>query len=393
MDTLLLSEEIQNFINASLNENVSQLALKKNPFPEVAWTTILNQIAAKQKAQTKLPTWFTTKNILYPTKISLEQTSSEATAAYKANLITGDSLLDATGGFGVDDYYFAKKINEVIHCEVNKELAELVQHNLNELNIKNIQCISGDSSEILSQLNQKFDWIYLDPSRRNDAKGKVFMLKDCQPNVPELLDFYFGFSDNIMIKTAPILDLAAGISELRNVAEIHIVALDNEVKELLWMLKKNHNLSTYITTCNILKNNVQNFSFSINDSTPSLPYSLPKKYLYEPNAALMKSGGFEVISNRFGIAKLHQHSHLYTSNSIHDFPGRIFEIKQSIGYSKMEMKQFLVNTKANITTRNFPDSVEQIRQKWKIKEGGSLYCFFTTNATNEKIVLLCHKIS
>jgi len=339
-----------------------------------------------------LPSWYNTENIIYPSKISLEQTSSEKTALYKSELVSGETLIDLTGGFGVDDFYFSKKVHQVTHCEVNEVLSEIVNHNFKQLKIENIQCIAGDSCKILENLNQKFDWIYIDPSRRNDAKGKVFMLKDCLPNVPENIDYYFNYSDNILIKTAPILDLTAGMGELKNIAEIHIIALENEVKELLWVLKKNHTAPIAIKTCNISKNGNEYFSFAWDEWHVEVSYGYPKKYIYEPNAAIMKSGGFQVVADKFKINKLHPHSHLYTSENWIDFPGRAFELIHFIPYNKNEMKATLENKKANITTRNFPDSVESLRKKWKIKEGGEQYCFFTTNMNNDKIVLLCNKL-
>ncbi len=388
----LLTKEIQSFIVQHTDADVAALALQKNKFPDTDWTAILNQIGARQKAKTKLPTWFKSENILYPSKISVEQTSSEKTAAYKAALVSGEMLIDLTGGFGVDDFYFAQKVTQVIHCEINAELSAVVKHNFKILKAINIECITGDSTLVLQKLNQKPDWIYIDPSRRNEAKGKVFMLKDCLPNVPELLDFYFESTSNIMIKTAPILDITAGLSELKFVREIHCVAVDNEVKELLWILGKNHTESVKMVTVNLIKDQTQSFVFELNTNEKPVAYDLPKQYLYEPNAAIMKSGGFDEITAQFDVEKLHQHSHLYTSDKQIEFPGRIFRIEQSIGYNKTEMKEFLENKKANITTRNFPDSVEIIRKKWKIKDGGNLYCFFTTDATNNKIVLLCSKI-
>jgi hypothetical protein len=391
MDKKLLSAEIQEYINSNINADVSKLALQKNKFAITDWTAILGQITAKQKAKTKLPTWFYTHNIYYPSKISIEQTSSEKTAEYKSQLVSGKSLIDLTGGFGVDDFYFSKKVNQVTHCEINHELSEIVKHNLEQLGVTNVECHTGDSSEILVTLNQKFNWIYIDPSRRNDAKGKVFMLQDCLPNVPGLLDFYFEFSDNIMVKTAPILDISAGLSELRNVKTVHIVALENEVKELLWVLEKNYTKSIQIVTYNLIKDSTQEFTFELGNTTVS-SYSLPKKYLYEPNAAIMKSGGFDEVTSQYEIEKLNKHSHLYTSDILINFPGRVFEIENSFEYNKPNMKSFLENKKANITTRNFPETVENIRKKWKIKEGGIVYCFFTTDINNNKIVLLCYKL-
>jgi hypothetical protein len=391
VDISLLQPEIQLFISNHIDSDLSQLALQKNPFQNVDFKLILNQISARQKAKTKLPSWFNTQNILYPQKISVEQTSSEITAKYKSKLILGDSLIDMTGGFGVDDYYFAQQIKQVIHCELDSDLSQVVKHNFEQLQVKNVNCISGDSQTIIAQLNQKFDWMYIDPSRRNESKGKVFMLKDCLPNVPDLLDFYFEFTNNIIIKTAPILDIAAGLSELKHVLSIHVVAVENEVKELIWILEKNLLKPLEIVTANILKEKTETFTFEY-EAEKVAHYSLPKKYLFEPNAAIMKSGGFNEICAVFPVEKLHQHSHLYTSNELVAFPGRVFEVEHQISYTKNEMKAFLENKKANITTRNFPDSVATIRKKWKIKEGGTTYCFFTTNMNEQKIVLLCNKI-
>ena len=373
MQHSILDIEIQEFIDKNLEVPISKLALQKNPFPTIEWITILNQIEAKAKSKDKLPTWFNTKNIIYPSKISVEQTSSEKTATYKSTLVSGQNLIDLTGGFGVDDYYFAKKITAVTHCEINPVLSTLVKHNFEQLNTDNISCYAGDSLDTLTSLNTKWDWIYIDPSRRNDAKGKVFMLKDCLPNIPDNLDYYFKKSNAILIKTAPLLDLSAGLSELKHVKKIHVVAVENE-------------------TVNILKDKTDFFEFVFNKQGVIPSYALPQKYLYEPNSAIMKSGGFDEIAVFFSLNKLHKHSHLYTSQEKIDFPGRIFEIQNCFSYSKSEMKDFLSNTKANITTRNFPDTVETIRKKWKIKEGGNSYCFFTTDENNNKIVLICNKI-
>ncbi|PJE43846.1 MAG: SAM-dependent methyltransferase [Flavobacterium sp.] len=390
MDHSILTQVVQDFINQNISANITQLALQKNPFPETNWTLILQQIAAKQKAITKLPSWFQTPNIYYPSKVSVEQTSSEKTARYKSDLISGKNLIDLSGGFGVDDFYFAQRFEQVIHCEIEATLSEIVQHNFKQLGVSNIECISGDSEVTLTNLNKSFDWLYIDPSRRNEAKGKVFMLKDCLPNVPEKLDFYYRFTSNLMIKTAPILDITAGLSELQNVKAIHIVALENEVKELLWIIEKDWIGNPKITTINLTKEKTETFSFEWN-SVAVAEYSEPKTYLYEPNAAIMKSGGFDCISAQFKLKKLHPHSHLYTSDTLIEFPGRVFAIDQIVPYNKTEMK-LLGNQKANITIRNFPDTVENIRKKWKINDGGNCYSFFTTDVNNHKIVLLCSKL-
>ncbi len=392
MDLEILNPEIQDFINDNIGATISKLALQKNPFPNIEWISILNQIEAKTKAKAKLPNWFATENIVYPSKISIEQTSSEKTASHKADIVSGESLIDLTGGFGIDDYYFAKRLKKVAHCEINAELSNIVKHNFKQLKVENITCYAGDSLATLTSLNSKWDWIYIDPSRRNDAKGKVFMLKDCLPNVPENLHLFFQYSDSILIKTAPLLDIAAGLSELKNVKVIHIVAVENEVKELLWEIHKGHTGKIKIKTVNIVKEKMDVFEFVLEENTELPTYSLPQNYLYEPNSAIMKSGGFDEVGTFYNLNKLHKHSHLYTNSTLIPFPGRIFEIENSIPYHKNEVKNFLENKKANISTRNFPDSVENLRKKWKIKEGGNLYCFFTTDENDNKIVLICKKI-
>lgn len=393
MNTSILSKNIQDFITQNSSASISKLALQKNPFPEVDWILILNQIEAKSKAKDKLPTWFSTENIIYPGKISIEQTSSEKTAAYKASLISGETLIDLTGGFGVDDYYFSKKFKSISHCEINENLSAIVKHNFEQLKVKNCIFYADDSTTVLNELNQKWDWIYIDPSRRNDAKGKVFMLKDCLPNVPELLDFYFEKTNSILIKAAPLLDISAGLSELKFVKNIHIIALENEVKELLFEIHNQYSGEITIKTANILKDKTETFEFILDNDSNFPSYHLPQKYLYEPNSAIMKSGGFDEVSTVFNINKLHKHSHLYTSEDLIDFPGRVFELEKVISYNKNDMKTILVNQQANVTTRNFPETVENIRKKWKIKNGGNLYCFFTTDKNDNKIVLICRKIT
>lgn len=387
----ILQTEIQNFINQNLDSDISKLALKKNPFPRINYSILINQIIAKKKAKEKLPTWFSNENIVYPDKISIEQTSSETTAKYKASLVSGEKMIDCTGGFGIDDYYFSKQFKKVIHCELNADLSQIVTHNFEVLKATNIECYRGDSTEILKQLHEKFDCIYIDPSRRNHAKGKVFMLADCLPNVVDLQDFYYQFTDTILIKTAPILDLHAGLLELKNVAEIHIVAVENEVKELLWKIDKNFNKSSEIIAVNLEKEK-QTITKIESSKAYFASYSLPKKYLYEPNASLMKSGGFEAVSELFAIEKLHQHSHLYTSHEFIDFPGRKFQIDAIVPFQKKEISQHIQGKKMNVSTRNFPIKPEEIKKKFKITDGGTIFAFFTTNMNNEKIILLCTKI-
>ena len=391
MNLSILSTEIQKFINNSLQANISKLALSKNPFPEIDWKEIINQIVSKNKSKSKLTTWFTTEGIYFPPSISIEQTSSEITAKYKTDLLSGKSIIDLTGGFGVDCYYFSKKFEKVVHCEKNVELSEIVKHNYKKLKVDNIECKAQNSTEVLTDSDTNFDWIYIDPSRRSDIKGKVFLLKDCLPNVPANLDLYFSKSKNILIKTAPILDITAGINELNHIKSIHIIAIDNEVKELLWILEKDYSSKIEITSVYIQKEKTDSNSFVFGQNTPTT-FDLPNMFLYEPNAPLLKSGCSDNLSKTLNVDKLHPHSHLFTNLKLIEFPGRRFMIEAVIPFKKDELKKHIEGKKMNITTRNFPLTVEEIRKKYKIAEGGNVYTFFTTNINDEKIVLICNKI-
>lgn len=390
MNLAILHPEVQQYIADNLKSDLTKLILKGSPFDAVSIQELANQIVSKKKSEQKLPSWFQAKNIYYPPTISIEQTSSEIAANYKSNLVKGTAVIDITGGFGVDCFYLSKQFKTVIHCEINEGLSTIVKHNYQQLNIKNCATFWGDGIEYIKNTKENFDCIYIDPSRRNDLKGKVFLLKDCLPNVPENIDLLFLKTNQILIKNAPILDITSTINDLKFVKEIHIVALQNEVKELLFLLEKNYEKAIKIKTINIGKNRNQSFSFNYKEDVNSV-YSEPRSYLYEPNAAILKSGGFHQISYQLNISKLHQHSHLYTSNEIIDFPGRIFKIEEVVPYDKRKIKKLLPENKANITIRNFPKSVVQIRKETKIKEGGTLYLFFSTDIQNKLICILCTK--
>ncbi len=391
MNKVILNTEVQEFITKNINSDLTKLVLKGSPFESVSIQEIANQIEAKKRCQKKLPNWFSTSNIYYPNKLNIEQTSSEVTAHYKSNLVEGDSLIDITGGFGIDCYYFSRNINTITHCELNAKLSAITAHNYTQLNVKNIRTLIGDGIAFLENTTNKFGWIYADPSRRNEARGKVFLLNDCLPNIPENLDLLFKKTSNILLKISPILDITSAINELKFVKEIHIVAVENEVKELLFILKKNYTRTVCIKTINFNKNKEQLFYFNL-DEDLFATYSKPKKYIFEPNAAILKSGAFNQVSAQLKIDKLHQHSHLYTSDKLIDFPGRSFEIMHCISYDKKQLKKLIPSKKANITTRNFPESVAQIRKKTGLKDGGNKYLFFTTDLNNNKIILLCSKV-
>ena len=388
----ILNIEIQEFIKNNINSNISELILKGLHFSSEISSEIINQIEAKNRCKNKLNTWFETDNIYYPNKLNIEQTSSEVTAKHKASLIKGKSLIDVTGGFGVDCFYFAKQFETVMHCELNTDLSKIVAHNNSVFKIENINCVATNGIDYIINNDTTYDWIYIDPSRRNDAKGKVFMLSDCLPNVPQHLDNLFEKSNNIMIKTSPLLDISLGIKELDFVKEIHCIAVNNEVKELLWILDKGFDQSVKIITTNIKKDKKHNFVFFLNEeANATVNYSKPLTYLYEPNSAVLKSGAFNSIAEQLNVFKLHKHSHLYTNEQLIDFPGRRFKIETIAPYNKKKFKQQFKLDKANFTTRNFPETVAQLRQKLKVKDGGTDYLFFTTDEENNKIVIHCSK--
>jgi 16S rRNA G966 N2-methylase RsmD len=350
-----------------------------------------NQIESKRIAQKKLPSWFLNPSVYYPKKIHLEQSSSEITAAYKTSLVEGCSLLDLTGGFGVDTIYFSKKIREVIHCEINQDLSEVVSHNFKQMQVNNCTVLAEDGIKFLTNTKQKFDWIFADPSRRNKQNNKVFLLQDCEPEIPRHIELLFEHTDMILLKLSPVLDITATLKELRNVKEIHSLAVDNELKELLLVLEKGWTKPPNIKAVNIQKGNLESFEAEFPD-TGTATFAPPKNYLYEPNAAILKAGLFNSISTVFKIDKLHPNSHLYTSQEKISFPGRTFSILHIEVADRKKLLALIPSKKANITTRNFPQSVQEIRKKFGLQEGGDLYLFFTTNMDNKHVVLLCEKI-
>ncbi|WP_346883157.1 class I SAM-dependent methyltransferase [uncultured Algibacter sp.] len=387
MNPKILNTEIQEYITNNINEDITSLVLKGVTFPSVETKDVIEQIEAKKRCKKKLATWYNTPNIYYPNKLNIEQTSSEATAKYKSELIEGKAIIDLTGGFGVDCFYFSKRFKSVTHCEINENLSKIVNHNYESLDVKNITAVNTNGIDYLKKTDAVYDWIYIDPSRRHDNKGKVFFLEDCLPNVPEHIDLLFKRSSHIMVKTSPLLDISVGIGELKHVKAIHVVAINNDVKELLWILEAGYKAQIAIKTVNLQNRAPSYFNFLLHDEKQDEAlYSNPLTYLYEPNSAILKAGAFNQISKQLGVFKLQKHAHLYTSDTLIDFPGRRFKIEKSIAYNKKNIKRLGIK-KANITTRNFPETVEQIRKKFHINDGGIDYLFFTTALNNQKIVL------
>jgi len=387
----ILQPEVQKFIDDNLKTDVHRILLSKPKFNNVSQKELVEQIESKLKAKTKLPTWFEATTIYYPNKLNLSQTSSEITANYKATLMSGKAIVDVTGGFGVDSFAFSKNLKQVIHIEKNEELSKIAQHNFKQLGALNINCISSDGLQFLQNSESKYDWLYIDPSRRDKDNKKVYYLSDCEPDVTTQIPFLFTKTESILIKTGPLLDIHSGLRELSNVSEIHIIAVNNDVKEVLWMIKKGYIEAPTIKTINFKGNTTQQFYFHLGDEEKAIAnYSIPLKYIYEPNASILKSGSFQLIGEQYSLHKLHSNSHLYTSQQLIQFPGRIFEVQHIYNYSKKDFKNSGIK-KANITTRNFPDSVVEIRKKLGLKEGGKNYLFCTTDLHEKLILILCFR--
>lgn len=392
MNKDILKAGVQDYINNNLDTDIMSVLLRKSDFDTISSKELAQQIEGKKKCAVKLPTWFRTTEIYYPPKLHIEQSSSEKTALYKAGLLHGKSLLDVTGGFGVDSYFFSQRIDEIILCEINSTLSEITAHNLTVLGAHNIKIQNVDGIEYLKKSDKTFDWIFIDPSRRDKTRGKVFMLSECTPDISEHLDLLLDKSKGILLKTSPLLDIKMGLKELKYVEEIHIVAVNNEVKELLWVIKGQNQNDPFIKTVNIKSSEDEVLAFKLSDeNTAKSLYSRPLDFLYEPNAAILKAGAFKTIGNQFHLKKLHEHTHLYTSEKEVRFPGRVFKILSVCPYNKKSIRQLGV-AKANITIRNFPIQVADIRKKHKILEGGELYLFFVKDFQNKLQIIKCSKM-
>ncbi|WP_210486586.1 THUMP-like domain-containing protein [Rufibacter aurantiacus] len=386
--------EEQKFILDHQQQDTAQLMLQAKRFAPLPVPELVQQIKSRQKAQQKLPTWAKHPQTIFPVSLSVEQSSSEDTAAYKANLVKGQALVDLTGGFGVDSYYFARSFGQVIHIEQNQELQEIASYNFKLLGAENIQSLSTTAEEYLQRMDTSVDVIYLDPARRGQSQERVHLLQDCTPDVLGLLPLLLQKSKAVLLKTAPMLDIDLALQQLSHVAQVWVIAVQNECKEVLYLLKPEATEPPLLTTVNLLAHQeAQPLSFTkTQEENAAVTYSEPQRYLYEPNTALLKAGAYKWLSEKYGVHKLHRNSHLYTSQELQlAFPGRIFEIMTKPKANTKELQQLLPKKKANITTRNYPLTVAQLRDKVKLKEGGDDYLFATTDLHNKPILLLCRK--
>ncbi len=384
------------FIESHLNDDVRQLALSKFP-DDVDKALALNQIEARQILSKKVPSWASNPDLLFPKHLSIEQCSSELTAKYKASIIeSGDTLVDLTGGLGIDSYFLSEKFKTAYYVENQKELCDLAEHNFAVLGRK-ITVVNDDSESFLSN-NQKFDLIFIDPARRDIYNRKMVSLHDCSPDVVDLVETHGRASlhgTTMLIKLSPMLDISVIINELPNIAEIHIVAVKNECKEVLVLLRPEYNGEPLVISTEAQRSGEISFKFTESEEKSAIPTfaTTIKKYLYEPNAAIMKAGAFKLVSQRFGIDKLHINSHLYTSdNLIPDFPGRVFEVVGFAPFNKKIKKELLKYVdEASVAVRNFPLSANELRKSLNLKESDENFVFGTTMQGEKKVLLLCKR--
>ncbi len=390
------SLEEKSFVQNHLHEDVSALALRLGRFPHLNASVVLRQVAGYQALARKVPTWYENPDLIFPDSLPLEQCSSEATAKYKASILpsTVERIADLTGGLGVDFAFLAAGKTKALYVERREDLAQIALENFIALGLTQAEVLQGDGP---SKLNEDFDLLYLDPARRDAKGGKVVALSDCEPDIEAIKSSLFMKAQLLLIKLSPMLDIALALKQLPETTEVHVVSVDGECKELLFLMASETSVQEPRIYCVNLRSNgsSQIFSFTKSEEQSAVCRlaDAPQKYLYEPNASLLKAGAFSILTQAYDLYKLHPNSHLYTSETlVEDFPGRVFTIDSVFPVHPKDLRTHLGNlTQANITTRNFPETVAQLRKKTKLKEGGETYLFATTLKDGKKVLVSCRK--
>lgn len=399
-----ISPETQLFIREHSSDDVRALALQAKKYPDIDMPTAITQIAGRQVAAEKIPSWREMEEIWYPKHLSLEQCSSETTARYKARIFQGDSLTDLTGGFGIDCSFLAAGFKSATYVERQEELCEIAAHNFPILNLNHINVRNEDGVAYLQSMSP-VDCIFLDPARRNEHGGKTVAISDCEPDVAGLEELLLSKAKRIMVKLSPMLDLSLALKELKHTQEVHILSVNNECKELLLLLGQEAPTEQAppeeisIRCANLFTKGAQeeqHFAFTREQEQRSQCTYTDSlgNYLYEPNASLLKAGAFRSVAAAYSVRKLHPNSHLYTSDTfIENFPGRIFRIVNQCSFNRKEAKESLADLKkANVTVRNFPATVAELRKRLHLTEGGDTYLFASTLNDGRKVIIRCEKV-
>lgn len=418
----IMNDETREFVAMHRNEDVRELALKAKRVEGLDLPLALDQIAGWQIARKKLPQWASCEGIVYPPHISMEQCSSQFTAQYKSEiaqtllapaatvrarvsdsgesdtLVARSSMVDLTGGFGVDFSYLARGFSQATYVERQRHLCDLAEHNMAALGLDQARIVCGDGVEYLRQMGP-VDFIYLDPARRDEHGSRTYAIEDCTPNVFELRDLLLAKSQYTLVKLSPMLDWRKAVADFDGtVREVHIVATGNECKELLLVLGQQMHEEPSAPRVFCVNDN-QRIDYDSAAYTQGLriggkPLPEVKNYLYEPNASIMKAGCFDLVEERFGVTQVGPSSHLFVSATpVADFPGRGFAIEAIGGMNKKDIKRLLNGTKqANIAVRNFPLTAPQLRKKLKLADGGPVYLFGTTMQGCDHVLLRTSKI-
>ena len=401
----MLNEATRDYIRQHLDADVRQLALQGGRDPEVDLPLALEQIAGRQKARTKIPSWAAIDGILYPPHLSMEQCSSERTARYKAGIAgEGNLFIDLTAGVGVDAAFISKNFSKAVCIERQEHLCSIISENFKTLGLSQIEVICGDATEYLHTMPHA-DLLMIDPARRDEHGARTFGIADCTPNVLEMMDELTEKATRIIIKLSPMLDWRKAVDDIergkRHVNSVHIVSVENECKELLLEIGKEipqTEPSLHVVCVNLLSDGrEERFEFDAEAlfSTKTTGFAEKPGFLFEPNASIMKAGCFAQLSECYGISQLDSNSHLFVSDTdIEDFPGRRFVIDIVTSMNKRDLKEALTGiSRANIAVRNFPMSVAELRKRLKLQDGGDVYIFATTVANQGHRLFVCRKKS
>lgn len=380
INTNLLNKDVQNFINDNLKSDLTKLLLKKSPFAEVSMQEIAQQIKGKQIAEKKFP-FLSKEGFIYPPHLNLEQASSQATAEYKAQFLKGKSFIDLTSGLGIDAYFLSKNFEKITLIEQNSELINLVKHNWKILG-REANFINEDLKTFLKKNTKHFDTIYIDPARRDANKNKVFLLEDLSPNLIEIQCDLLKISEQIIIKLSPLIDLKYLLATIKNIYKIEIIAVKNDVKEVIIHINSKIISEKTLCKCINLESEDENFEFYFTDENNlDIDFGEPEKFLYLPNNSVLKSGAFNLIASKYHLKKIHPNTHFYTSSDkLEKFPGRILEI-EICGAKDIKKGDIF-----NIISKNYPLKPEEIKKKYKLKDGGNQYLIFTQSQKG-KIIL------
>ena len=374
------TDALKQFVQDHLSEDPAQLLLRYAGKTDFDLKFAVQQVQSRRKAKHKLPSWFANPDIIFPVSLSMEQASSEDTANFKASLAQGKILIDLTGGFGVDTFSLSENFQKAIYCERNSELAEIVSHNFDLLNPGKFEIVKGDSLEYLSKSNQVFDLVYLDPARRGDHNQKLYKLADCEPDIVSNWEAVQSKANAVLIKASPMLDIKQAISELPEIQKIWVISVKNEVKEVLLLWEKGKEIDKrIIQAVDLQSDGPKEFSFRYEEEESSESiFGEVEKYLIEPYAAILKAGAFRSFGKRFGLKKLHPNSHVYTCSILpKGIPGRIFEVVREIHNPKKELKTLFPNGKVNVLTRNYALSADELKKKYRLKDGGDRFLIGT----------------